>query len=228
MAAKFPKDPLADDALYYAGLSALALGNPEEAVKLFRALPEASPLRLDARLAEIDACRASGDYAGGLQIASSLLANRNPDQRPWVEITKRRLACEFALGGNDRASLERATSTASALLASPAADASDKNEAGFIRGKCLEQLGRDEDALQAYLDVLYARLGSPAANPTQPEYLWFARAGAEAARIQEKKGDFRGALAIYRILENAGGPNQAAFTRKIEDLRNRHFLWSEQ
>jgi hypothetical protein len=46
--------------------------------------------------------------------------------------------------------------------------------------------------------------------------------------LQEKKGDFRGALAIYRILENAGGPSQLAFTRKIEDLRNRHFLWSEQ
>jgi TolA-binding protein len=228
MAAKFPKDPLADDALYYAGLSALALGNPEEAVKLFRALPETSPLRLDARLAEIDASRTSGDYPGGLQIANSLLANKTPDQRAWVEITKRRLACEFAIGGTDRASLERATSTASALIASPAADAADRNEAGYIRGKSLEQLGRDEDALQAYLDVLYAKQSTPSPGAAQPEYLWFARAGAEAARLQEKKGDFRGALAIYRILENAGGPSQLAFTRKIEDLRNRHFLWSEQ
>ena len=116
MATKFPKDPLADDALYYAGLSALALGNPEEAVKLFRSLPESSPLRLDARLAEIDASRTSGDYSGGLQIANSLLANKTPDQRAWVEITKRRLACEFALGGNDRASLERATSTATSIF----------------------------------------------------------------------------------------------------------------
>ena len=228
MAAKFPKDPLADDALYYAGLSALALGNPEEAVKLFRALPETSPLRLDARLAEIDASRTSGDYPGGLQIANSLLANKTPDQRAWVEITKRRLACEFAIGGTDRASLERATSTASALIASPAADAADRNEAGYIRGKSLEQLGREEDALQAYLDVLYAKQSTPSPGTAQPEYLWFARAGAEAARLQEKKGDFRGALAIYRILENAGGPSQLAFTRKIEDLRNRHFLWSEQ
>jgi len=228
MAAKFPKDPLADDALYYAGLSALALGNPEEAVKLFRALPETSPLRLDARLAEIDASRTSGDYPGGLQIANSLLANKTPDQRAWVEITKRRLACEFAIGGTDRASLERATSTASALIASPAADAADRNEAGYIRGKSLEQLGREEDALQAYLDVLYAKQSTPSPGAAQPEYLWFARAGAEAARLQEKKGDFRGALAIYRILENAGGPSQLAFTRKIEDLRNRHFLWSEQ
>jgi TolA-binding protein len=228
MAAKFPKDPLADDALYYAGLSALALGNPEEAVKLFRALPETSPLRLDARLAEIDASRTSGDYPGGLQIANSLLANKTPDQRAWVEITKRRLACEFAIGGTDRASLERATSTASALIASPVADAADRNEAGYIRGKSLEQLGREEDALQAYLDVLYAKQSTPSPGAAQPEYLWFARAGAEAARLQEKKGDFRGALAIYRILENAGGPSQLAFTRKIEDLRNRHFLWSEQ
>jgi len=228
MAAKFPKDPLADDALYYAGLSALALGNPEEAVKLFRALPETSPLRLDARLAEIDASRTSGDYSSGLQIANSLLANKTPDQRAWVEITKRRLACEFAIGGTDRASLERATSTATALIASPAADAADRNEAGYIRGKSLEQLGREEDALQAYLDVLYAKQTTPSPGPAQPEYLWFARAGAEAARLQEKKGDFRGALAIYRILENAGGPSQLAFTRKIEDLRNRHFLWSEQ
>ena len=228
MAAKFPKDPLADDALYYAGLSALALGNPEEAVKLFRALPETSPLRLDARLAEIDASRTSGDYPGGLQIANSLLANKTPDQRAWVEITKRRLACEFAIGGTDRASLERATSTASALITSPAADAADRNEAGYIRGKSLEQLGREEDALQAYLDVLYAKQSTPSPGTAQPEYLWFARAGAEAARLQEKKGDFRGALAIYRILENAGGPSQLAFTRKIEDLRNRHFLWSEQ
>lgn len=228
MATKFPKDPLADDALYYAGLSALALGNPEEAVKLFRSLPENSPLRLDARLAEIDACRTSGDYSGGLQIANSLLANKTPDQRAWVEITKRRLACEFALGGNDRASLERAASTATSLMASPAADAADRNEAGYIRGKSLEQLGREEDALQAFLDVLYSGQAAPTPGSLQPEYLWFARAGAEAARLQEKRGDFRGALAIYRILETAGGPSQLAFSRKIEDLRNRHFLWSEE
>ena len=228
MAKKFPKDPLADNALYYAGLSALALGNPEEATKLFRSLSENSPLRTDARLAEIDACRAAGDYAGGLQIANSLLANRTPDQRAWVEISRRRLACEFALGATDKANLERAVTTADGILKSSAADASDKNEAGFIKGRSLEQLGREDDALQAYLDVLYGRLGTSASAPSQPEYLWFARAGAEAARIQEKRGDFKGALAIYRILENAGGPSQAAFARKIDDLRNRHFLWSEQ
>jgi len=228
MAKKFPKDPLADNALYYAGLSALALGNPDEAIKLFRSLPENSPLRPDARLAEIDACRASGDYAGGLLIANSLLANRTPEQRAWVEITKRRLACEFALGATDKGSLERSVTTAESILKSPAADASDKNEAGFIRGRSLEQLGREDEALQAYLDVLYGRLGASTSAPSQPEYLWFARSGAEAARIQEKRGDFKGALAIYRILENAGGPNQASFARKIDDLRNRHFLWSEQ
>ena len=228
MAKKFSKDPLADNALYYAGLSALALGNPEEATKLFRSLTENSPLRTDARLAEIDACRAAGSYADGLQIANSLLANRTPEQRAWVEISKRRLACEFALGGTDKASLERSVTTAEGILKSPAADASDKNEAGFIRGRALEQLGREDDSLQAYLDVLYGRIGAPTGAPSQPEYLWFARAGAEAAKIQEKRGDFKGALAIYRILENAGGPNQAAFARKIDDLRNRHFLWSEQ
>jgi len=227
MAQRFAKDPLADDARYYAGLSALALGNPDEAVKLFRSISETSPLRLDARLAEIDASRTAGDYLGGLQIANSLLANKTPEQRSWVEITKRRLACEFAIGGTDRASLERAASTALGLIASPAADSADRNEAGYIRGKSLEQLGREEDALQAYLDVLYAKQASPTSGPAQPEYLWFARAGAEAARLQEKRGDFRGALSIYRILENAGGPSQLAFTRKIEDLRNRHFLWSE-
>ncbi|NCY21723.1 hypothetical protein EBX31_07185 [bacterium] len=228
MATKYPKDPLADNALYYAAQSALALGNPAEAIKLLRLVPENSPLRLDARLAEIDACRASGDYSGGLQIANSLLASRTPDQRPWVEVTKRRLACEFALGSNDRASLERAASTAASLISSPISDSAERNEAGFIRGKCLEQLGREEDALQAYLDVLYGRAGNQAAGVSQPEYLWFARAGAEAARIQESRRDFRGALAIYRILEKAGGPNQAAFARKIDDLRNRYFLWSEQ
>jgi TolA-binding protein len=228
MAQRFAKDPLADDARYYAGLSALALGNPDEAVKLFRSISETSPLRLDARLAEIDASRTAGDYSGGLQIANSLLANKTPEQRAWVEITKRRLACEFAIGGTDRASLERAASTALGLIASPAADSADRNEAGYIRGKSLEQLGREEDALQAYLDVLYAKQASPTSGPAQPEYLWFARAGAEAARLQEKRGDFRGALSIYRILENTGGPSQLAFTRKIEDLRNRHFLWSEE
>jgi TolA-binding protein len=228
MAKKYPKDPLADNALYYAGLSALALGNPDEATKLFRSLPENSPLRADARLAEIDACRAGGDYAGGLQIANSLLANRSPDQRVWVEISKRRLACEFALGAAEKGNLERAVATAEGILKSSAADAADKNEAGFIKGRSLEQLGREEDALQAYLDVLYGRLGATSSGPTQPEYLWFARAGAEAARLQEKRNDFKGALAIYRILENAGGPNQAAFAQKIDDLRNRHFLWSEQ
>jgi hypothetical protein len=45
--------------------------------------------------------------------------------------------------------------------------------------------------------------------------------------MREDKGDVRGAVEIYHILERLGDPNREEFRRKIESLRSKNFLYEE-
>ncbi|NJK91466.1 MAG: hypothetical protein HC904_06345 [Blastochloris sp.] len=60
-----------------------------------------------------------------------------------------------------------------------------------------------------------------------PEFFWFIRSGVAAAAMREDKGDFRGAVEIYRILERLGDPNRDEFRKRIEDLKSKNFLYEE-
>jgi TolA-binding protein len=228
LAADLPRHPLAPYAHYHAGASAFRAGDFKAALAILEKIPEASPVKTDARLLQIRCFMQQGQFDSALQVAESVTANRKEDPA-WVEASLRKLGALYTLAANDPKRYDAALKTADTILASSAPNAAQRNEAGFVRGQILAKLNQPDQALNAYLDVVYGRLlpGEVTRQPTEPEFHWFIKSGIAAAQIREDRGDIRGAVEIYRILERLGDPNREEFRKKIEDLKSRHFLFEE-
>jgi hypothetical protein len=77
-----------------------------------------------------------------------------------------------------------------------------------------------------YLDVLYGRLaGDDTASPAPPEFSWEIESGWQAARIREAKKDWRGAIEIYRRMEQIGGAHQQLFRDLQNKLRQDNYIY---
>ncbi|MDX6765521.1 MAG: tetratricopeptide repeat protein [Candidatus Methylacidiphilales bacterium] len=219
---------LAPVAAYYAGKAAATRGEFKEAIPLLEKVAEKSPVKIDARLLQIRCLMNLSQYEAALTVADSILANRKEDAA-WVEASLRKAGSLFTLATQDPKKLDQALAVTEAILASPAANTSQRNEAGFLRGQTLARLDRKNLALQAYLDVVYGRLLPPEVTQQspEPEFHWFIKSGLAAAQMREDQGDIRGAVEIYRILERLGDPNREEFRKKIEDLKSRNFLFED-
>ena len=90
------------------------------------------------------------------------------------------------------------------------------NEAGWKRAQTYEKLGRPDEALTAYMDVIYGRVLRGGPGTVRAEYYWLGKAASDAGRILEARGDWSGALAVYRMAEKVGGPEAATW----RDRRN--------
>ena len=99
-------------------------------------------------------------------------------------------------------------------------------EADVRAAKCLEKLGRTDEAMSRYLDVLYGRLaGDDSASPVPPEFSWQIKAGWEAGRIRESQKDWRGAIEIYKRLEQIGGAHAQDFHDLVNKLRRDNYIY---
>lgn len=228
LAEKNPKHPLASHALYQAGSAAFGAGEFKDALAILEKIPETAPVKTDARLLQIRCLMQQGNFDGALQVADSVLSTRK-DDFAWVEAGLRKMGALYTLAANDPKKYEAALKVADTLLASNVPNASQRNEAGFVRGQILAKLDQPDKALNAYLDVVYGRLlpAETTQAPAEPEFHWFIKSGLAAASMREDQGDIRGAVEIYRILERLGDPNREEFRKKIEDLKSRHFLFEE-
>ena len=135
----------------------------------------------------------------------------------------------YALGGADPTKYELAASNYGLLLSSNQGDFAQRNEAAYMRAMCFEKLGRTDDALALYLDVLNGRTLPPEAGnaPLPPEFHWRVLAGNSAAEIRKQQQDWPGAIDVYRRLESLGGPQQNEFHDDIIRLRREHFLFDD-
>jgi len=224
----YPEHNLAPIAAYYAGKAAATRGEFKEAIPLLEKVADNSPVKTDARLLQIRCLMNLNQHESALTVADSILANRKEDPA-WVEASLRKAGSLFTLAASDPKKYEQALAVTEAILASNVPNPAQRNEAGFLRGQTLTRLDRKNQALEAYLDVVYGRLlpSEITQQTTEPEFHWFIKSGLAAAQMREDQGDIRGAVEIYRILERLGDPNREEFRKKIEDLKSRHFLYEE-
>jgi len=228
VANSYPQSELVPEALYYAGDSAVKRKDYAAAIQILEKIPESAPLKVDARLLQGLIYHLQGKFDNAVALFDAVLATQK-DGPLFVTAILRKGNALYALGGADPTKYELAASNYGLLLSSNQGDFAQRNEAAYMRAMCFEKLGRTDDALALYLDVLNGRTLPPEAGnaPLPPEFHWRVLAGNSAAEIRKQQQDWPGAIDVYRRLESLGGPQQNEFHDDIIRLRREHFLFDD-
>jgi len=227
LAHKIPDSSMAETALFLAGQSALKMMNTDRAIELFEEvakLPNGSLklyarqqqailyTRLHSKQGEQDAIRVYDDILGG---------------RPDADLRFAALCGKgdnyFLLGGDDPRYFDQAIAAYSELASQPDATAYWRNQALYYKGKCYEKLKKQTEALAAFYDVIQPQTR----RNDGPEYLWFYKAGFDAAHILESQEQWKAAIAIYQKMAALQGPRSEEANELLTQLRLKHFIWEE-
>jgi TolA-binding protein len=221
----YPTSSDVDTAYYYAGRAAFDHQDYAGAHALLGKVPDASPWKADARLWEGRVYQQQQDYAQANTLYDAVLATEKSGAL-FVEASLLKGQSLFALGAQDPGNYTQALAAFQQILKSKDGTIADRNEAAVQAAKCLEKLGRTDEALGMYLDVLYGKVaGDDTSAPTPPEFSWQIQAGWEAGHIEETRKDWRGAIEIYKRLEAIGGAHAQDFHDLVNKLRRDNYIY---
>jgi len=224
LTANYPNSDYADKAYYYAGQAAFDHQDYTAARTLLEKVPDASPFKPDARLWEGRVYQQLNfDQAGTFYDAVLATEKTGP---LFVEANLLKGQYLFGLGAKDPANYAKALAAFDQILKGKEGTIAERNEAAVRKAKCLEKMGQTEEATALYLNVLYGRVaGDDSALPTPPEFSWQYEAGSQAGRIREAQKDWRGAIEIYRRLEEIGGAHAQYFHDLVNKLRRDNYIY---
>ena len=221
----YPNSDEVGTAYFYAGRAAFAHEDYASALTLLEKVPDASPFKPDARLWEGRVYQQQQNFAQAQSMYDAVLATEKAGSL-FVEASLLKGQCLFALGSQDPGNYTQAAAAFSQILQGKDGSVADRNEAAVRLAKCLDKLGRTDEALGKYLDVVYGKVaGDDAASPQPPEFSWQLEAGSQAGSILEKRKDWRGAIEVYKRLEQIGGPHAQDFHDLINKLRRDNYIY---
>ncbi len=215
-----PDSPLVETALFLAGEAARKSLNPasvDRAISLFEEVHKlGGPLKFQARLEQATTMRQTKHETEAIVLLDDLLTQNPPTDIRYQALDGKGEAL-FTLAANDPKMYEQAITAFNTLLSSEGLTTEWKQQALYQKGKCFEKLGKLDDALADYYDVLAAEGGG--------DQLWSFRAGFDAAQILEDRRSWSSAAAIYEKLANTRGPRAEEAKNRLTRLRLEHFLW---
>lgn len=224
LASEAPEGPYAETALYLAGQSAMKTineGAVGRALEIFdQVAKREGPLKLYARQQQALIQSQRGKEEDAIRLYDLILAAQ---PAPDAELRYAALAEKggnlLVLGRKDPSQLEAAIGVFAELAALPGVPPAWRNQALYKKASALERLERIPEAQVAYYDVL-GRSG-----PEDREYLWFYKAGFDAARLFEARQDWKSAIGVYEKMAAVDGPRLAEVKTRARELRLNHFLW---
>jgi TolA-binding protein len=215
-----PDSPLVETALFLAGESARKSLNPasiDRAISLFEDVNKlGGPLKFQARLEQAATMRQTKHEKEAIVLLDDLLT-QNPPTDIRYQALDGKGECLFTLAANDPKMYELAINTFNILLSSEGLPTEWRQQALYQKGKCFEKLGKLDEALSNYYDVLAAEGGR--------DQLWFFRAGFDAAQILEDRRSWSSAASVYERLANTRGARSEEAKIRLTRLRLEHFLW---
>jgi tetratricopeptide (TPR) repeat protein len=223
LAKEDPDSPLAEGALYLAGDSALRGLNDasvERAIEHFDAVVRRNgPLKFAARQQQALAQVRRGRLAEALVLYDALIGER-PAAAALRAALAGRAEVLMALAEKEPARWAEAAAAWETLAAAPEGDGAWAAQALYQKARCLDGMGRGDEALA----TLYAAV-ERGAGTGGTDYLWFYKAGFEAAQRLEKSGDVRSAIGVYRKIGTVQGPRAEEARARAEQLALERFVW---
>lgn len=226
----YPQSDYTDRAYFYAGQAAFQHQDYATALALLKKVPDNSTFKPEARLWEGKTYQRQLNFAQAATVFDSVLAAEKSGPN-FVEASLLKGECLFELaepagGEKDPSKYNAALATFGAILKTTDGTIAQRNEAAERSAKCLEKLGRHDEAMDLYLKVLYGRVaGDDATSPQAPDFSWQIEAGVQAGQMREKEKDYRGAIEIYKRLEQIGGAHQQEFHDWIDKLRRENYIY---
>ncbi|HEY0256336.1 MAG TPA: tetratricopeptide repeat protein, partial [Candidatus Methylacidiphilales bacterium] len=225
LATAYPNSGNVDKAYFYAGRAAAAHQDYAAAKTLLEKVPDNSSFKPDARLWEGRIYQQQLNFNQAITLYDSVLVTEKTGPH-LIEANLLKGECFFGLGTKDPANYNHAIEAFDQILNGTEGTIADRNEAAVNKAKCLEKTGKTSEATALYLDVLYGRVaGDDSASTASPDFSWQIEGGWQAARIREAQKDWRGAIEIYRRLEQIGGAHQQEFHDIINRLRRDNYIY---
>ena len=218
-----PESPLVETALFLAGEAArksLNSASVDRAVALFEEVYKiGGPLKFQARLEEALTMRQARQEKEAIVLLDDLLT-QNPPSDIRIQALDAKGEAQFTLAAGDLKLYQEAAKTFDLLGSSEGVPVEWKQRALYQKGKCSEKLGKTDQALADYYDVL-------AAEGMAGDQLWYFRAGFDAAQILEERHSWNSAASIYEKLASTRGIRSEEAKDRLTRLRLEHFLWPE-
>ena len=219
MVAAYPASLLADDGLYWSGRSAAEQKAYRRAIDVYTQLARQytnSPLIPEARFAQGDALTEIGDFAGAI-LAFQEIVNQYPAS-PLVARALGRIGdCQFTLGSDRPDRYQDAIAAFRAAMTHPAASRNLALQSEYKLARANERVGRLEDALTHYLNVVYGWLAARTEGVPADE-IWFVRAAFSAAELKESQLAWDDAITIYQRVIDSGVTAGADARIRIERI----------
>lgn len=224
LARETPESPYAETALYLAGQAAaksINTGAIDRALDLFDQVAKRDgAMKLYARQQQAVIQSRTGKENEAIALYDIILGSQPP---PDAELRFAALAGKgdnfLALGRKDPKQFEAAVGAFDQLAKSPEVTPAWRNQALYKKAKALESLSRTAEALATFYDVL------DQTTKDGREFLWFYKAGFDAARIFESQEQWRPAIGVYEKMTKLEGPRTAEAKARLKQLRLEHFIW---
>ncbi len=223
LAQETPAGPYAEAALFLAGQSAMRsinTGAVDRALALFdQVVKRDGPLKLYARQQQAIVQGKLGKESEAVVLYDAILtATPAPD----AELRSAALCGKgdnlLILGRTDPKPLEAALAAFDQLAALPGVTPVWRNQALFKKGRALQTLGRSDEALAAWYDVL---------DKTATEgrdFFWFYKAGFDAADLFRTQQQWKSAVGIYEKMAKIPGTRATEAKERAAQLRLEKFL----
>ncbi len=224
LAHDYPAAPLAADALFRAGRSALQQNEFKRGRDYFSALIKnypASPKRPEARYFQGLALCELGQFDAAILIFNEII-KQYPDHDLAEPAAIKRADSQFVLGSDEPKRYEEAVASYQLVLDRPGCSAATRLQVKYKIGRCLEKLGKTNEAFNQYLQVVYSYLQNQEQTPVGD--LWFTRAAFNAAGILEEQQKWRQAANIYERVIEADIPASRDAEERVEKMRAEHWL----
>ncbi len=230
-AERAPQGELVDKALFWAGRSAARQSSyaraMDHAAQLVREQPE-SPLMVEVRLFQGDVLTEQARFSAAILAFEEIIENWPSSylvDRAWG----RKGDCQFTLGTEgtngvpQQARFQEALTSYRTVYESTTASADLKLQALYKTGRCLEKMGREDEAFEAYMKVVYEYVANWSSGDALGS-LWFTRAAFSAAGMMEAQSKWDEALKIYKRVADAGLPASKEARKRMQKLRLEHWV----
>jgi len=203
----YPRHQMADDALLWAGRAAAKAKEFVKANELLTRMVGSYPASdkiAEARYVQADALWELGRYPEAILIFDEIIG-KYPNSELIPHAWGRKGDCQFTLGAEDPKRYAESMESYKAVTGRADAPPDLVLQAEYKTGRCLEKLGRTDDAFkQYYMNVIVKFLARREKGVWQNDSakLWFTRAAFNAVDILESRQEWgKAARVLERVIE---------------------------